>query len=219
VETNRLYVKTIYAYFEYREARDEPAKARLARDLAALQDAMRRFSHAPGFDYKLYGIEALVTCAADALTGLEAAEARLAEAPTEEEAYQLIAGQQAAHAQAISKYAGESTHFLHWRCRVDGKDILHIKGEELKTEHVAYDELQDISCEFKAPLPRKEVTVLLQENEALEIHPFVLEQPSAANDYTVRVYLYNRPPGYAWWDFDLYFVDKPPESLGLETPW
>ena len=219
VETNRLYVKTIYAYFEYREARDEPAKARLARDLAALQDAMRRFSQAPGFDYKLYGIEALVTCAADALTGLEAAEARLAEAPTEEEAYQLIAGQQAAHAQAISKYAGESTHFLHWRGRVDGKDILHIKGEELKTEHVAYDELQDISCEFKAPLPRKEVTVLLQENEALEIHPFVLEQPSAANDYTVRVYLYNRPPGYAWWDFDLYFVDKPPESLGLETPW
>ena len=51
------------------------------------------------------------------------------------------------------------------------------------------------------------------------MHPFVLEQPNAANDYTVAVYLDDLPGGQDWFRCELYYLPGAPSSYGLQTPW
>ena len=46
--------------------------------------------------------------------------------------------------------------------------------------------------------------------------PFVLEQRSAVNDYTVTFCLSDSPMhGYSWWKFELYYIPHLSEELGL----
>ena len=47
------------------------------------------------------------------------------------------------------------------------------------------------------------------------MHPFVLEQPTVDNDYTVRLYLDDLPGGKDWMKFKLYYIPKKPAELGL----
>ena len=50
--------------------------------------------------------------------------------------------------------------------------------------------------------------------------PFILEQPNIDNNYTATVYLSDSPMhGYSWWKFELYYIPKSPEELGLIAPW
>ena len=51
------------------------------------------------------------------------------------------------------------------------------------------------------------------------MHLFVLEQPREENNYTVKIYLYDAPGGYGWFKFDLFYIEKCPEELGLKIPW
>ena len=39
-------------------------------------------------------------------------------------------------------------------------------------------------------------------------------QPTPENDYTLSLYLFDRPGGYNWWEFDLYYIDQQPDALG-----
>ena len=69
------------------------------------------------------------------------------------------------------------------------------------------------------PLPSKRVSVVPRAVESRPMHPFILEQPSEENDYTVTIYLNDVPGGGDWWRFELLYIDKPPEELGLNTAW
>ena len=51
------------------------------------------------------------------------------------------------------------------------------------------------------------------------MHPFILEQPAKDNDYTVKVYLYDKPGGDGIMKFDLYYIPKTPDQLGIQIPW
>ncbi|MCK5368430.1 MAG: hypothetical protein KAQ62_07750, partial [Cyclobacteriaceae bacterium] len=63
-------------------------------------------------------------------------------------------------------------------------------------------------------------TVIVKDIQSRSFGPFVLEQPSAENDYTVTLYLSDSPMhGYSWWKFELYYIPRPPEELGLAVPW
>ena len=63
-------------------------------------------------------------------------------------------------------------------------------------------------------------TVILLDIQSRSFGPFVLEQPSAENDYTVILYLSDSlMHGYSWWKFELYYIPRPPEELGLAVPW
>lgn len=72
--------------------------------------------------------------------------------------------------------------------------------------------------EILNPLPEKVVTVIPKDIESRPMHPLILEQPSMENNYTVKIYLYDVPGSAGWCKFDLYYIPKNPEVLGLEIP-
>ena len=68
-------------------------------------------------------------------------------------------------------------------------------------------------------LPDHAVTVIPKDIQSRPMHPFVLEQPTAKNNYTAKIYLYDVPGGRDWMNFDLYYIPKSPSELGLDIPW
>jgi len=219
VETNLLYVKTCYAYFQYREEPGPETKERLAETLTALKETREKFARAPGFEYKLFGIDQLIDSADDALEDLERAEARFANAPDEAKLAKAIQEQQKLHAAALKTLRNETVRFLSWRGKIDGVDVLSVSGDEVTLNHIQSDAPHSIDQRVFEELPAREVTVLLRDVESQTIHPYVLEQPTEANGYTAKVCLCDRTKGYSWWEFELYYVDKPPAELGLAIPW
>ena len=63
------------------------------------------------------------------------------------------------------------------------------------------------------------MTVYVKDLESPESDPFLLEQPTAANDYTAKIYLFDRLPSYCWWEFELYYIDQDPFEHDLAPPW
>lgn len=56
--------------------------------------------------------------------------------------------------------------------------------------------------------------------ESRSFGPFVLEQPSAVNDYTVTLCLSDSPMhDFSWWKLKLYYIPLQSEELGLAVPW
>ena len=219
VATNTHYVKTCLAYFRYRDKRDRPHRERLRRALMALGQARERFIEAPGFCYRLDGIDPLIRSAQAALDNLERAEHALANAPAASEIEALVARQRQLHAQALAERHTGAVKVLRWRGRVDGKDILRVRGKKLEIEHVQNDPIAEAESDFLAALPSREVTVLVKDVVSRDTHPFLLEQPTEQNDYTAKIHILDKPPGYGWWELELYYLDASPRELGLAPPW
>ena len=219
VEINNLYTRTCFAYFQYREATDPDTQEHLTETVAALKKTRAEFIAAPGFEYKLFGIDQLLLKADEALADLSQAEAALVAAPDAEATLRAIASHQEKHAAAVASLPGNAVRLLRWRGRVDGKDLLSIRGDVLSIEHIQDDPIHSDTHEFFDSLPRREVTVLVRDVESRPIHPFVAAQPTGDNDYTFTLYIADRRPGYAWLEVELFYVDKLPEELGLAVPW
>ena len=219
VETNELYVKTCFAYFQYRERPAPERRTALADSVEALKRACESFRQSPGYRYNLFGVEQLIANADAAVADLAEAEAALARALNEDQVQGAILIQQERNAAAFAKFENTATPLLRWRGKVDGKDILHIRGEDVWIEHIRHDHVNSVETELFRPLPRTEVTVLLKEIESRPIRPFILEQPNEQNGYTLKVYLSDSPGGFGWWEFELYYVDESPSETGLAIPW
>ena len=219
VETNNLYVKTCFAYFQYREKPCPETKERLAQTVADLKATRAAFLEAPGFEYQLFGIDQLIVSADEALDDLTKAEAALEQPPDSDGVRQAILAQQEKHAAALRALQEDAVKFLSWKGKVDGKDILSIRGDSITIDHVQDDPIHSVECRFDRKLPEREVTVLVRDLESRTLHPFVLEQPTNENDYTFKLYLADRGRGYAWWVFELYYVERTPEDVGLAVPW
>jgi hypothetical protein len=219
VETNNTYVKTCYAYFAYRDEPDEATKALLAETLRGLDAARSRFRTAAGFCYDLAGVDQLAENARQALEDLDEAETLLAEAPDADSLDKTIGQWSKRTAQGLESKNGKAKRFFRWRARVDGRDIVHVRADRATIEHVEADSIVDVDQEFYAPLPERSVTVFVKDLESPESAPFVLEQPTAANDFTAKIYLFDRLPSYCWWEFELYYIDEDPFDHGLVPPW
>ena len=205
VETNMAYVVLCLSYFAYDESPTPENHAVLVTAIDAMRDSRTRFTELEGFSYKLYGIDQLMENAQAALDDLPTAKQTLANAPTTEGAYVEIARRQSADQKKLAQPDHGYTKALRWRGQVDGKDLLCIQGDRVWIEHLAYDDIQSVTQDLVTPLPAKPVDVVVRDIESQEPHPFVLTQPTAENDYTATLYLYNRPPGYNWWEFEVYF--------------
>lgn len=219
VETNNQYVKTCYTYFQYRERRDAHHRAKLAEAVSALKDARRRFSETPGYCYQPFGVDQLIDNADEALADLDQAEAMLAQAPRKDEMEKIIAVQQRRYSDALETHTGDAVKVLRWRGKVDGRDILCIRGKTVWIEHKSGDGITEASHELHAPLPERDVTVLLKDIESRDRHPFVIEQPAAGNDFTAKIDFFDPSPSYGQWGVEIYYLDKPPKDLGLSLPW
>ncbi len=219
VATNNRYVKTCFAYFRYREKRDATHRDELRQALTELKEARTRFVEAPGFCYHLYGIDQLIRNAEAALADLEKAEHALAGAPAAGEIDALVVRQQQAHTEALAKRSADAVRVFRWRGRVDGKEIFRVRGKAVEIEHLQDDPIDEEESVFAAALPAREVTVLVKDLTSRDTHPFLLEQPTRQNDYTAKIHLFDKLPGYGRWEFELYYVDAPPQDLGLAVPW
>ena len=220
IKTNNLYAKTFFSYFEYRENPTVENRSKLSELSSELKDTKEIFLAAPGCVYDLVGIEQLLKNVEQALEDLLKAEKMLAKAPGPAGIKQIIAEQQQKYVKVLKEYPEEAVKLLHWQGRVDGKDILNIKGKRLEVEHLQYDSIQDMAYSFLESLPDETVTVIPVDIESRSFRPFVLEQPSKKNNYTAKIYLCDYPmTGYSWWKFDLYYIPKAPEELGLKIPW
>ena len=219
IRTNNLYVKTIFAYFGYRDSPSPEKRETLAALTDELETTCVEFRNAPGYGYHLYGVEQLLKNARAAVENLSDAERALAGAPDSEQIEALVAKQQQQYRKVLESHKDELHKVMHWECRVDGRDILKIRGDKIEIEHLRWDGMYFKDYEILTPLPAKAVTVIPKDIESRPMHPFVLEQPNAGNGYTAKIYLYDVPGGAGWSKFDVYYIDRPPEELGLEIEW
>jgi len=217
IQTNNAYIKTCYAYFDYFDASSPENREYLKQEATRLREAAEQFKKAPGFNYKLYGAEQLLGNAEALVADRQIALETLATAPDALEIETLIRNRQEQDRDLLEQYADAAVKVLHWKGRVDGKDLLHIQGDTVTIEHIAADAIQDEQATFYASLPEKEVTVFLRNITSPEMHPFVLEQPTSENAYTAQVYLFDLPPGYCAWEFELYYADQT-QTIGMKVP-
>lgn len=215
VQTNNRYVRTFFAYFDYRDEPSAENKNRLDAEYAELQEARNRFAAAPGFAYQLFGVDQLLLNVEQALRDPVQAAKILADAPTTEEIERAVAEEQAKYKVAFEKYGAEAVKILHWRGKVDGDDILRVHGSDVTLEHLRWDAPYIERSEVGAALPKAPSTVVVKDLASRALHPFVLEQPSVENDYTAEIYLNDLPGGGDWWEFELYSIPRPPAELGL----
>lgn len=216
IRTNNLYVKTFFAYFDYRKNPTQKNKQKLFNLKTQLQNSMIKFKAAPNFSYKLSGMEVLLINVNQALDNLKRAEQLLSQSPNNEQIKNIVKDQQNKLNEILRKYKSMAVKFLHWEGRVDGQDLIKIAGDKIRVEHLRYDNIIDMNYKKIKPLPRKSVTVIPVDIQSRSFHPFVLEQPDDKNNYTVTIYLSDFPmPGRSLWKFDLYYIPESPQKLGL----
>ncbi len=215
VKTNNLYVRTIFAYFEFRDNPTPENRGGLESLCTRLRATIQDFSEAPGFAFKLYGVNQLLLNANEASSDPAAAERLLSHAPTSREIEEIVQTEEAKYAEVLDRYAGNAVKILHWRGKIDGSDILHVHGGTVTVEHLRWDSPTVERSEVLAALPKQDVTVVIRSIESLPLHPFVLDQPSMENDYTAEIYLADAPGGAHWWEFEVYYVPQKPSKLGL----
>jgi hypothetical protein len=220
VAANNFYVKAMISYFQYREIHSAENKNQLAQYSNELQNAMEAFSKVPGFVYRLDGMKQLQVNIKEALKDVKVANEVLVNAPNDAGIDKLIDDQQAKYKEVLEQYKDEAIKLVYWQARVDGRDLFKVKGKNIEIEHLRYDNILEATEKFSSELPKKEYTVVVKDLQSRSFGPFVLEQPSAKNDYTVTLYLSDYPKhGYSWWKFELYFIPRSPKELGLEVPW
>ncbi len=220
VEVNNYYVKALISYFQYRETHLSEHKEQLSEHSKNLNIAIQAFRDVPGFVYRLDGIEQLQVNIKASLDDVVKAEEILANAPDDTEIDKLIDDQQTKYIEVLKRYKEEAVKVVYWQGRVDGRDLFKVKGNKVEIEHLRYDNILETTQKFSTPLPAKEYTVIVKDIQSRSFGPFVLEQPSADNNFTVTLYLSDTPMhGYSWWKFELYYLPYPPEELGLSVPW
>ncbi len=219
IKTNNLYVKSFIAYFDYLNNSSKKNKTYLTENINSLENAIQEFKNTPGFVYNLFGINQLVTSARQTLSDLEKAKSILDKSPSPSEIRITLAKQQKIYRKVLNDPINKKIKILHWEGHVDGRDIINVKLDQLKIKHLRWDDIQHQKYEFVNQLPPKEVTVIPDDLYSRPIHPFVLEQPNKENDFTAKIYLFDAPGGGDWVKFDLYYIDKKPEQLGLQIPW
>ncbi len=217
IQTNNHYVKTMYAYFPYLDTPDAETRRALESCVSQLEESVSEFRAAPGFVYKLYGVDQLVRNAKAAIEDVDAAKRRLAEAPEEDAIERLVRAHQTRNDTQLEAYRADAVKALHWQGMIDGKDIVRFRDEQVELEHVMADPPHSIEFDVTTSLPRTPVTALLEILESGEWKPFVLEQPAASNDWTVSIYLFDPGVGYGKREFNLYYVEREPADLGLES--
>jgi hypothetical protein len=219
IKTNNLYVKGFLSYFKFEEDPSAENRHELERNFIDLKNAIIQFKKSPGFVYKLFGIDQLVKNIDLILKDHRVAKERINNAPSTEEIKNTIIAQQKKYKDVLKKHNKKAIKFLHWEGKVDGRDVLEIKGDKMSIKHLRWDNISHLEHTFYKKLPDKSVTVIPDDLYSRPIHPFIMEQPNARNNYTARIYLFDEPGGRDWVKFDLYYITENPVKLGLDIKW
>ena len=219
IATNNGYVRTFMALFDYFGHPEERYRKVLENAYDALTSARDQFMAAPGFHYNLFGVDQVIKNARAALEDVAAAKEALDRAPSRSQLEATIMDQQRRYTDVLKQYSSEAVALGRVEAMIDGRDILTIQGNVAGIEHLRWDPPEVRVLEIATPLPAQEVTVIPKDVYSRPIHPFVLEQPSAKNDFTARIYLDDLPGSKDWVICELYYIPRSPAELGLQLPW
>ena len=219
VQTNNDYVKTVFAYFAYRDEPSVQNKNNLSEIFYRLEKTVNDFKSVPQFDYKLFGVEQIIRNVKQILADPVKAQELLVLAPSSEQIEKAVFKLHEQYQKILSENQNDLNKLVHFEAQIDGRDILKIHQGNYEIEHLRWDPPTIKNCLFSVPLPEKKVTVIIKVLQSRELQPFVLEQPNEKNNYTAQIYIYDIPEGRDWIKFDLYYIDKSPKELGLEVPW
>jgi hypothetical protein len=219
IETNNEYVKTTFDYFAYREDPTELMKEKLSASYNRLLSAKKNFISTPGFGYNLFGVDQLIKNAGQAIEDLARAEQKLTNSPSTEQLEKTITLQQEQYKNLLEKYKEEAVKLLYIEVKVDGRDLFIVNEDSYKIENLQWDGAHVQKIKFFTKLPQNHFTIIPRDIQSRPMHPFILEQPAEENNYTVTVYLYDKPGGDGIMEFELYYIPKSPEEVGLNLPW
>ncbi len=219
IETNIQYVRMAFSLFEFLDDPNPESRAILAEVHEDMLATRKAFVEAPGFGYKLFGVDLLIRKAAEALEDPESVQAILDKGPTRAEIEETVSGQQALYRELLEEYKEEAVLFGEFEGQIDGNDILIVSGTETEIQHMRWDHPHIDKLEILRPIPNDEVTVIIRDLESRPLHPFVLEQPNEENDYTTQVYFEDEPGGQGVVHCEFYYIHRPPSEVGLSIPW
>jgi hypothetical protein len=208
IRTNIGYVTTMFAYFKYKENGIPENREALKKAIAQLAEAKNDFINTPGFGFQLFAVDILQRNAEALYENREEAIRHYNATPSREELDARIKKEQAGYRETLAKNKDKAVLFAKFELLCDGQDLVIIQGNKYHIKNLYWDGAHPRKAEFLTPLPKKEVQVVIDDLESRPMHPFILEQPTADNDYTVKVYLDDQPGGNGWMNFDLYYLDK-----------
>lgn len=218
IEINSAYVDTIFNFFDYLDNSSETTGNSLSDSLKKLIELRERIMSLPT-NYKLDGVNILIEHAQNAIDNIELEKKLLKNIPTQNELDALIQEQQEIYQQIFEKHKDKLKKIAHFEILIDGQDLLHIKGNQYRIEHLRWDNPQVRYAEIYSPLPEKEMLVIPVNINTRPLHPFVLQQPTAENDYEATIYLDDRTGGYGRFIFDLYSLDKTETNIKIIKNW
>jgi hypothetical protein len=219
IATNIGYVRTAFMYFAYMDAPTADNRVALAVAYTQFEKDIATFQQVPGYSYNLFGVDVVRTSAKAVLDDVQAWARTQDAAPTRSQLEATVAAQQERYLEVLAEQQGKAVHLATVEVSIDGRDILNITGDQHSIDHLRWDGPHLRVFELHTPLPSAEVTVIPRDNYSRPMHPFILQQPNAENNYTVRIYLDDLPGGQDWMKFDLYYIEQNPEELRLAIPW
>jgi hypothetical protein len=89
-----------------------------------------------------------------------------------------------------------------WRGRVDGSDIIYLRGNRVDIRHLEARPITNASADVSTPLPGRPVNVELRRLQGRGVVRIV-EQPSASNGYAAGVLIEDEQAGADFYEFEL----------------
>jgi hypothetical protein len=91
-----------------------------------------------------------------------------------------------------------------WRGRVDGSDIIYLRGSQVTINHLNAQPITSSSFDLPSPLPINPVDVQLTKIQGRG-RVQIVQQPSPGNDFTAGVLIEDNQPGSDWYEFELHW--------------
>lgn len=196
----RAYVQTFLICHAYRDTPTEALRNELAYRLAELKKTLAAYEKEPGH-FRLRAIRIFVDIADRTLANREALERYMAEAPTPEEIDAKLRASETRDS-ALANSCPSATTFLSWAGGVDGEEILVLRGKKLIDEHQTGNYAHNIHYQIHQPIPERPLRYFL-DRHAGRGWTVLLQTPSAANNWTAKIYVSDPQPSEDVYRFDL----------------
>jgi hypothetical protein len=97
---------------------------------------------------------------------------------------------------------------LHWSGRVDDALEIRVQGDQIRYRNLSGKGTRDVDADFAGHgLPRENVELRVLEREGRG-SVRVVQQPSARNNYTAVIRVYDPRPSFGYYNFDVTWRDR-----------
>jgi hypothetical protein len=194
------YVQTFLICYAYRDTPTPALRDELVSRLSSLKKTLAAYQKEPDH-FQIRAIQVFIDIADRTLVNREALERYLAGAPTPEEINQKLKAAEA-HDSEMGKRCPSAKTFLSWNGAVDGRDVLILQGNKLTDDRRLGNDPHNVQMKIHQPFPKRPLTYFI-DRHAGRGWTVLLQSPSAANDWTAKIYVDDPQPSEDVYRFDL----------------